>query len=359
MALTILCVSFTLLLLLGVPVAFSIGLSSLATILYEGLPLAVGFQQMISDEAVLVPGDPVLHLRRRDHDVRRRRRPHRRLRQALAGHVRGGLGMTNVLACTLFGGVSGSPVADVSAMGAVLIPQMKKEGYHADYAVNVTTHASLVGALMPTSHNMIIFTLAAGVQVSIAALILAGIVPAIILTSATGRGLRGGGPAATSAGSSGLGHRRPVLRGLAAGAAGGGDHHRGHPLRRLHRHRIGLGGGGVSAVPLGGGLSQADARAVPQGRCQAVKTTGTVLLLIGISSMFGYLIGAVRRGRAHRPGARRHDQPAVGDLPVVNVILFVLGTFLDMAATILICTPIFLPICQRYGMTTCSSASSC
>ena len=77
------------------------------------------------------------------------------------GHIRGGLGMSNVVACTLFGGVAGSPVADVSAMGAVMIPMMKREGYHADYAVNVTTHAALVGALMPTSHNMIIYALAA------------------------------------------------------------------------------------------------------------------------------------------------------------------------------------------------------
>ena len=61
------------------------------------------------------------------------------------------------MACTLFGGVAGSPLADVSAMGSVMIPMMKKEGYHADYAVNVTTHAALVGALMPTSHNIIIY----------------------------------------------------------------------------------------------------------------------------------------------------------------------------------------------------------
>src|SRR5262247_3007756 len=104
--------------------------------------------------------------------------------KSFAGHVRGGLGMTNVVACTLFGGVSGSPVADVSAMGAVLIPQMKKEGYHADYAVNVTTHAALVGALMPTSHNLIIFSLATSgiASVSVFSLILAGVVPALILT---------------------------------------------------------------------------------------------------------------------------------------------------------------------------------
>ena len=62
-------------------------------------------------------------------------------------------------------------------MGAVMIPMMKKEGYDADYAVNVTTHASLVGALMPTTHNMIIYSLAAGGKVSIGALILAGVVP--------------------------------------------------------------------------------------------------------------------------------------------------------------------------------------
>ena len=90
--------------------------------------------------------------------------------------------MSNVVACTLFGGVSGSPVADVSAMGAVMIPMMKREGYDADYAVNVTTHAALVGALMPTSHNMIIYSLAAGGKVSIGALILAGLMPALVLT---------------------------------------------------------------------------------------------------------------------------------------------------------------------------------
>ena len=78
-----------------------------------------------------------------------------RFSEALVGHIRGGLGLTNVVACTLFGGVSGSPVADVSAMGAVMIPMMKDKGYDLDYAVNVTTHASLTGALMPTSHNMI------------------------------------------------------------------------------------------------------------------------------------------------------------------------------------------------------------
>mgnify|MGYP003337051854 FL=1 len=185
MALTILCVSFTLLLILGVPVAFSIGLSSLATLLYEGLPLAVGFQQMISGmnpfSFLAIPffifaGEIMMYGGIADKIVA--------FAKSLAGHVRGGLGMSNVLGCTIFGGVAGSPLADVSAMGSVMIPLMKKEGYDADYAVNVTTHAALVGAIMPTSHNMIIFTLATSgiASVSVLGLILAGLIPAVILT---------------------------------------------------------------------------------------------------------------------------------------------------------------------------------
>ena len=154
------------------------------------------------------------------------------------------------VACTLFGGVSGSPVADVSAMGAVMIPMMKKEGYHADYAVNVTTHASLVGALMPTSHNMIIYSLAAGGKVSITALILAGMVPAAAADGLhAGRGLLRGGQARLS---------RRHLPGLERRA--GGRFVAALPgllivviilvgilTRRLHRHGIGGGRGDLCA----------------------------------------------------------------------------------------------------------------
>ena len=184
MALTILAVSFFGLLVLGVPVAFAIGLSALCTILYEGLPVAVIFQQMMSGMNIFsflaIPffvfsGELMLHGGVADKIVAAAR--------DAVGHVRGGLGMSNVVACTLFGGVAGSPVADVSAMGAVMIPMMKREGYHADYAVNVTTHAALVGAVMPTSHNIIIYALAAGGKASIGALIMAGLLPALLLSA--------------------------------------------------------------------------------------------------------------------------------------------------------------------------------
>jgi tripartite ATP-independent transporter DctM subunit len=355
MALMILCVSFTLLLLLGVPVAFSIGLSSLATLLYEGLPLAVGFQQMISGmnpfSFLAIPffifaGEIMMYGGIADKIVD--------LAKSLAGHVRGGLGMSNVLACTLFGGVSGSPVADVSAMGAVLIPQMKKAGYDADYAVNVTTHASLVGALMPTSHNLIIFTLAASGKVSIAALILAGIVPAIVLTicnlvAAYGVAVKRGYPAGTFPGWAVVGHSflqsLPgllvvviIIVGILSGA-----------FTATESSSVAV----IWALFLATLVYKKLTRdQFLKAAAKAVKSTGAVLLLIGISSMFGYLIGLY--GVAELTGnllSSFSAKPWVIFL-WVNIILFVLGTFLDMAATILICTPIFLPICQQMGMST-------
>ncbi|MEN9587656.1 MAG: hypothetical protein RIT15_1231 [Pseudomonadota bacterium] len=351
--LIILSVSFFGLLLLGVPVAFSIGLSSLLTLLYEGLPLAVGFQQMTSGMNVfsflaipffIFAGELMLYGGIADRIVV--------FAKSLVGHVRGGLGMSNVVACTLFGGVSGSPVADVSAMGAVMIPMMKKEGYDADYAVNVTTHAALVGALMPTSHNMIIYTLATGGKVSMAALILAGIVPVIILTlcnlaAAYGVAVKRGYPAGTFPGWS------IVARSFAAALPG---------LLIVVIILVGILSGVFTATESAAvaviyalGLTIFLYKSLTREKfikaaSKAVKTTGIVLLLIGISSMFGYLISLY--GVAELTGQALSSvtsQPWLIFL-LVNVILFVLGTFLDMAATILLCTPIFLPICQAYGM---------
>jgi tripartite ATP-independent transporter DctM subunit len=355
MALTILCVSFTLLLILGVPVAFSIGLSSLATLLFEGLPLAVGFQQMISGmnpfSFLAIPffifaGEIMMYGGIADKIVD--------FAKSVAGHVRGGLGMSNVLACTLFGGVSGSPVADVSAMGAVLIPQMVKEGYDVDYAVNVTTHASLVGALMPTSHNLIIFALAASGKVSIAALILAGIVPAIVLTlcnlaAAYGVAVKRGYPAGTFPGWAIVGRSFVqslpgllvvviIITGILSGAFTATESASVAVLWALF----------LAAVV----YKKLTKEQFLKAAAKAVKSTGAVLLLIGISSMFGYLIGLY--GVAELTGkmlSSVSSEPWVIFL-WVNIILFVLGTFLDMAATILICTPIFLPICQQMGMST-------
>ncbi|WP_028137639.1 TRAP transporter large permease [Bradyrhizobium japonicum] len=353
MELIILGATFFGFLILGVPVAFAIGLSAICTILYEGLPVAVIFQQMMSGMNIFsflaIPffvfsGELMLHGGVADKIVQ--------LAKNLVGHIRGGLGMSNVVACTLFGGVSGSPVADVSAMGAVMIPMMKKEGFDTDYAVNVTTHASLVGALMPTSHNMIIYALAAGGKVSIGALIAAGLLPALVLmvcmlVAAYAVAVKRGYPAGKFPGWA------EVFRSLAAALPG--------------LLIVGI----ILAGILSGVFTATESAAIAvtytmlltffiyrtmtwgnflRAAAKAVKTTGVVLLLIGVSTMFQYLMGLYEvADLAGEMMSKISSQPWMIFL-LINVILFVLGTFMDMAATILICTPIFLPIAMKAGM---------
>ncbi|WP_207479269.1 TRAP transporter large permease [Arenibaculum pallidiluteum] len=353
MELIILSVSFFGFLILGVPVAFAIGLSALCTILYEGLPVAVIFQQMMSGMNIfsflaipffIFSGELMLHGGVADRIVAAAR--------SMVGHIRGGLGMSNVVACTLFGGVAGSPVADVSAMGAVMIPMMKREGYHADYAVNVTTHAALVGALMPTSHNMIIYALAAGGKASIGALIAAGLVPALILmisnlAAAYIVAVRRGYPALSFPGWA------IVWRTLAAAAPG---------LLIVVIILAGITSGVFTATESASiaviysllltlfVYRSMTWPAFLHAAGKTVKTTGVVLLLIGVSTMFQYLMGLY--SVADLTGemmAAISTNPWVIFL-LINIILFLLGTFMDMASTILICTPIFLPIAMQYGM---------
>ena len=356
MELAVLGISFSLLLVLGVPVAFAIGLSSVATIVAAGLPIAVVFQKMVGGMQVFsflaIPffvfaGELMLYGGIADRIVR--------FANSLVGHVRGGLGMSNVIGCTIFGGIAGSPLADVSAIGSVMIPLMKKEGYDADYAVNVTTHAALVGALMPTSHNLIIFTLAtAGIaSVSAISMMLAGIVPALILT------LCNLGAAYSVAVKRGY----PVRGNFPGWAAGGSAFAASVPgLLVVVIILVGILSGAFTATE-SASIAVAWALLVTvlvykslswhnfiTACAKACKTTGVVLLLIGISNAFGYFMALYEvpemTGKLMQTVSK---EPWVIFL-MINILLFVLGTFLDMAATILICTPIFLPIAMQFGM---------
>ena len=356
MELTVLALSFTLLLIIGVPVAFSIGLASVATIIAAGLPVAVVFQKMVGGMQIFsflaIPffvfaGELMLYGGIAERIVR--------FANSLVGHVRGGLGMSNVIGCTLFGGVAGSPLADVSAIGSVMIPLMKKEGYDADYAVNVTTHAALVGAIMPTSHNMIIFTLATSgiASVSVLSLILAGLVPAILLTlcnlgAAYYVAVKRGYP--TRGAFPGWGE---VMRAFGASLPG---------LLVVVIILVGILSGAFTATE-SASIAVAWALFITAvvyrtmswknfmtACAKACKTTGVVLLLIGISNAFGYFMALYEV-----PQLTGELMKSVSSEPwviffMINVLLFILGTFLDMAATILICTPIFMPIAMQFGM---------
>ena len=356
MELILLSVTFTLFLLIGVPVAFAIGLSSIATILYAGLPMLVVFQKMVGGMQVfsflaipffIFAGELMLYGGIADRIVR--------FANSLVGHVRGGLGMSNVIGCTLFGGVAGSPLADVSAMGSVMIPLMKREGYDADYAVNVTTHASLVGALMPTSHNIIILVLSmAGIaSVSVFGMILACLIPALLLTisnltAAYFVAVKRGYP--TRGDFAGWGE---VARAFAAALPG---------LMIIVIILTGILSGVFTAtesaatavlwalIVTGFVYRSLSFKHFIKACAKACKTTGVVLLLIGISAAFGYFIALYEVPQLTGDWMKSLTNSPWLIFLMVNVLLFVLGTFLDMAATILICTPIFLPICMQFGM---------
>src|SRR5918994_3988201 len=176
---------FTLLMLIGTPIAFCLGVASFASILYMGLPPLVIFQQMNSGMSVfsllaipffIYAGDLMVRGGIAQKIVA--------FAASLVGHIRGGLGQVNIVTATLFGGISGSAVAEAAAGGGLMIPQMKARGYGVDYAVNVTSMAALIALLLPPSHNMIIYSLSGGGNISIADLFTAGIIPGLLLAVA-------------------------------------------------------------------------------------------------------------------------------------------------------------------------------
>ncbi|MGB0905048.1 MAG: TRAP transporter large permease, partial [Mangrovicoccus sp.] len=177
--------TFTALLAIGTPVAFCLGASSFATVIYLGLPPVVVFQRLNSGVSVfalmaipffIYAGELMVR-----GDIARRLVA---LAGAMVGHLRGGLGQVNIIASVMFGGISGSAAADASAIGGLMIPQMEKRGYGTDYAVNVTVVSSIIALMLPPSHNLIIYSIAAGGRLSIADLFTAGIIPGLILALA-------------------------------------------------------------------------------------------------------------------------------------------------------------------------------
>src|SRR5215475_3873305 len=182
MDIVILVGSFTVVCLMGMPVAYALGLASILGALYTDIPLEAvmlkvaggmsGFSLLaipffILTGAIMAIGGMAERLIN--------------LAKVFVGAIRGGMALVNILASTMFGCISGSSVADTAAVGGVMIPQMIKMGYPRLFAVNVTISGSLQPLLVPPSHNMIIYSIAAGGTVSVAHLFMGGIIPALLL----------------------------------------------------------------------------------------------------------------------------------------------------------------------------------
>ena len=353
MELTILFGSFALLLALGLPVAICLGLSSLATLLYLDIPLIVAFQRMAAGIDVfalmaipffIYAGELMNQSGIAEKLVR--------LAESMLCRLRGGLGLVSVFSCMLFGAVSGSAVASASAMGSALTPIMRDKGYDSDFAVNVTVTGSTTGLLIPPSHNMIIYSMAAGGSVSIVSLFLAGIVPGLLLgaglmTVAYAIAVRRGYPSDSFAGWRALGisfmHAMPGL--LSAVIIVGGI------LSGIFTATESSAIAVVYTIVVAALVYRSlNWESLVRATRNAVKTTAIVMLIISAASAFGWLM-AVAEVPLRMSAALLNisDNPLVLML-IINLILLMLGTFMDMSPLIIITTPIFLPVVTELGM---------
>jgi tripartite ATP-independent transporter DctM subunit len=353
MAIAILFGVFALLLAFGVPVAYALAAAALATLIYIDLPVLVLVQQITggagSASLVAIPlfilaGEIMMRGGISERLIG--------LASAMVGRMRGGLGQVSIVSSLFFGGVSGSAIADVSAVGGAMIPQMVQRGYARDYAVNVSVTAALVALLVPPSHNLILFSAAAGGGVSIVDLFAAGIVPALLMTlavMATAYVLarRAGYGAEAFPGFGAL------LRRLVAALPG---------LLLVALIFFGIRAGIFTAVEsaaiavlyalivAGIAYRQLNWASFVDTIVHASRTTGAILFVIAAAAAFGWLLAYLEVPAATVDALRAiaHDKFMV--LLLIVIVLLALGTFMDLAPMILICTPIFLPVARAYGI---------
>ena len=175
--------SLFLLILLRIPIAFSLGISSIVASIYLGIPLLNIFMKMVTSMQNFViiacPFFIVMAQFMTDGGITKRLMA---LCNLIVGRIRGGTALVNILVSMLFGGISGSSIADVSSIGAMLIPAMVDEGYDADYSVAVTVTSSLEGVMIPPSQNTIFYAVATASGLSISTLLICGYVPGVLLT---------------------------------------------------------------------------------------------------------------------------------------------------------------------------------
>ncbi|NSL19968.1 TRAP transporter large permease [Agrobacterium tumefaciens] len=353
MAYTILFGVFTLLMLIGTPIAFCLGIASFATVLYLGLPPIVVFQQMNSGMNVFAMMAIPFFIFAGDLMVRGGI-AHRLIRFAagLVGHLRGGLGQVNIVASTLFGGISGSAVADASAVGGLMIPQMAKRGYDRDYAVNVTVNAAIIALMIPPSHNMILYSIAAGGNVSVADLFTAGIIPGLLLAAAlmvtayiVAR--RKGYPSEPFPGFSKLMYYLLasfpgiLLIGIIFGGVRSGI------FTATESSCIAVIYAFLVAMLV---YRELDWSGFVEAVTGAVRTTAMVLLVIGTAASFGWLMAFLQVQTLMIATISAISDNPIIVLLVINVILLLLGTFMDMAPMVIISTPVLLPVVKAFGI---------
>ena len=345
--------SFVALCMIGMPVAYTLGLAAIIGALWIDIPLEAVMIQVSSGVnsfsllavpffvlagAIMAEGGMAVRLVN--------------LARIFVGAIRGGLALVNVIASTFFSGVSGSSVADTASIGSVLIPQMVKQGYPKVFATNVTICGSVQAVLIPPSHNAVLYSLAAGGTISVAQLFLAGFLPGLLF-----------GACVISL-CLFLSYRRGYPKGEPV------------TLKQAGTIVVDALWGLVTVVIIQGGIltgvftpteSAAVAclyafivtmfiyrdykwRQLPQLLHRVTKMVAMVMMLIGFSAVFGYMMALMQV-----PAKATMFFVSVASnkyelLMMLNILLILLGTFMDMAPMILICTPILLPVVQKFDV---------
>lgn len=338
---------------LGVPVAYALGLAALAGAWWIDVPfeaVTLKISDGTDDFALLaIPFFVLAGAIMAEGGMARRLV---NLARVFVGAIRGGLALVNILASSLFGCISGSSVADTASIGSVMIPQMARAGYPRVFATNVTICGSVQALLIPPSHNAVIYSLAAGGTVSVAHLFLAGIFPAILFAI--------------------------CLIGLVLWKAHKLDLPKGEAIAWSEVPRIvreALWGLVTVFIIMGGILSGVFTptesaavacvyaflvtffvyrdykwRDLPHLVHRVVKTVAMVMMLIGFSVAFGYMMALLQIPAQLTQLFLSISTDKFVFLLLVNILLLLLGTFMDVAPMLLICTPIFLPVVKMLGI---------
>jgi tripartite ATP-independent transporter DctM subunit len=344
---------FTVLCLLGMPVAYALGLAAILTAVWIGLPLEAVMLKtsdgmddfpLLAIPFFILAGAIMAEGGMAERIIN--------LAKVFVGFIRGGLALVNILASTMFGCISGSSVADTASIGAVMIPQMIKNGYPRLFAVNVTISGSLQPLLIPPSHNAVIYSLAAGGTVSVAHLFIAGVIPGLLL----GLSLmilcliiayRNNFPKGEA-----ISLRQAVCIGYEA-------------IWGLVTVIIILGGilSGIFTPTESAAVASVYAffvtmfiyrdykwKDLPHLIGRVVRTVGMVMIMIGFSIAFGYMMALMRVPALATQFFVDISSDKYTFLLWVNLMLLFLGTFMDLAPMLLICTPIFLPVIKTFGI---------
>ena len=351
-AILILLGSFFIMIFMRFPIAYAVAISSMLTLMYEGLPLTTVAQQMVkgisSFSLMAVPFFITMGVLMGSGGISEKLIA---LANGLVGWMRGGLAMVNIVASYFFGGISGSAAADTASLGSILIPMMVDEGYDADFSTAVTITSSVEGLLVPPSHNMVIYATTAG-GISVGSLFLAGYIPGAILAVSL--------------------MIMSYIISVKRNYPKGDKFNLMVLLRQLLTSFWALAAVLIVVVGVVGGVFTAtesaavaviyslivsvfiyrglDWKGVWNALGECVNTLAIVLILISTSSIFGFMLT-----RLHVPVLAAEALVGLTDNPIIialllNVILLVLGMIMDMAPIILIATPILLPIATSIGI---------